>query len=67
MVQSQYLIKQEDATLARAFSLFSLEKGFDVGESKLTKMVSLIKERAHSVSEFWEMSEFFFLCSSNSI
>ena len=26
----------------------------------LTKLVSLIKERAHFVAEFWEMSEFFF-------
>lgn len=56
----QYLIKQEDATLAKAFSPILLEKGFDVDESKLTKIVSLIKERAHFVSEFWEMSDFFF-------
>ena len=56
----QYLIEQEDATLAKAFSPILLEKGFDVDESKLTKIVSLIKERAHFVSEFWEMSDFFF-------
>jgi glutamyl-tRNA synthetase len=57
----QYLIKQEDATLAKAFSPILSEKGFDVEESKITKIVSLIKERAHFVSEFWEMSDFFFL------
>jgi hypothetical protein len=51
MVQSQYLSKRMLLT-ARAFSLFSLEKGFNVEETKLTKMVSLIKERADSVSNF---------------
>jgi glutamyl-tRNA synthetase len=36
----------------------------DIEESKVTKIVSLIKERAHFVSEFWEMSDFF-LWSTN--
>ena len=57
----QYLIKQEDATLAKAYAPILAEKGFSVDESVLTKVVSLIKERAHFVSEFWEMSDFFFV------
>ena len=57
----QYLIKQENATLAKAFSPILVEKGFTVEESKLTKIVSLIKERANFVSVFWEMSDFFFV------
>ncbi len=57
----QYLIKQEDATLAKAFAPILTEKGFSVAESVLIKVVSLIKERAHFVSEFWEMSDFFFV------
>jgi glutamyl-tRNA synthetase len=32
---------------------------------KVTKIVSLIKERAHFVSEFWEMSDFFFVAPTN--
>ena len=57
----QYLIKQEDATLAKAYAPILAEKGFSVADSVLTKVVSLIKERAHFVSEFWEMSDFFFV------
>jgi glutamyl-tRNA synthetase len=57
----QYLIKQEDATLAKDYAPILAEKGFSVDESVLTKVVSLIKERAHFVSEFWEMSDFFFM------
>ncbi|OAB28475.1 glutamyl-tRNA synthetase [Flavobacterium fryxellicola] len=57
----QYLIKQEDATLAKAYAPILAEKGFYVDEAVLTKIVSLIKERAHFVSEFWEMSDFFFI------
>ncbi|MDI5898059.1 glutamate--tRNA ligase [Flavobacterium yafengii] len=57
----QYLIKQEDATLAKAYAPILAEKGFSVAENVLTKVVSLIKERAHFVSEFWEMSDFFFV------
>ena len=57
----QYLIKQEDATLAKAYAPILAEKGFSVDDTILTKVVSLIKERAHFVSEFWEMSDFFFV------
>lgn len=59
----QYLIKQEDATLAKTYALILAEKGFSTAleMTKLTKIVSLIKERAHFVSEFWEMSDFFFV------
>jgi glutamyl-tRNA synthetase len=42
-----------------------IEKGFSIEESKVTKIVSLIKERAHFVSEFWEMSDFFFVAPTN--
>ncbi|RTY92620.1 glutamate--tRNA ligase [Flavobacterium sp. RSP46] len=59
----QYLIKQEDATLAKAYTPILAEKGFSTSleMTKLTKIVSLIKERADFVSEFWEMSDFFFV------
>ncbi|RTZ08042.1 glutamate--tRNA ligase [Flavobacterium bomense] len=59
----QYLIKREDATLAKAYTPILAEKGFSTAleMTKLTKIVSLIKERADFVSEFWEMSDFFFV------
>ena len=55
-----YLIEQTDANLAKAFSPILSEKGVVVEENKLIKIVSLIKERAHFVSEFWELSDYFF-------
>ena len=55
-----YLIQQTDANLAKAFSPILSEKGIVVEENKLIKIVSLIKERAHFVSEFWELSDYFF-------
>lgn len=61
----QYLVKQEDATLAKAYAPILAEKGIstalDLTDGKLIKIVSLIKERAQFVSEFWEMSDFFFV------
>jgi glutamyl-tRNA synthetase len=36
-----------------------------VTDDKLIKIVSLIKERANFVSEFWEMSDFFFLAPTS--
>jgi glutamyl-tRNA synthetase len=56
----QYLQKQSDEDLAKAFAPFVYEKDIDVDFTTLVKIVSLIKERANFVSEFWEMSNFFF-------
>lgn len=65
----QYLQKQSDASLAKAFQNLLLKEGKDssfVGMTnedrmtKLVKIVSLIKERANFVSEFWNLSNFFF-------
>ena len=63
----QYLVKQNDADLAKIFAPILKEKGFSPFDcaqgDKLeltTRIVSLIKERAHFVSEFWELSDYFF-------
>ena len=56
----QYLIKQNDADLAKSFSPILVEKGVDVSKYDITRIVSLIKERAHFVSEFWDLTDFFF-------
>ena len=61
----QYLVKQKDEDLAKAFTPILTEKGFTVSENVLIKVVSLIKERAHFVSEFWEMSDFFFVAPTS--
>jgi glutamyl-tRNA synthetase len=60
----QYLMQQSDEDLAKSFATTLSEKGLDsslVGTTKLVKIVSLIKERAHFVSEFWELSDYFFV------
>ena len=46
--------------MAKAFTPILTEKGINVEENKLITIVSLIKERAHFVSEFWELSDYFF-------
>ncbi|MEO5777245.1 MAG: glutamate--tRNA ligase [Flavobacterium sp.] len=56
----QYLQKQSDESMAKSFAPFLYEKNIDVDYTSLVKIVSLIKERANFVSEFWEMSSFFF-------
>ena len=57
----QYLIKQKDDDLAKAFAPIVAEKGISTSENQLTKIVSLIKERANFISEFWDLSDFFFV------
>jgi nondiscriminating glutamyl-tRNA synthetase len=59
----QYLQKQSDENLAKDFATILMQKGLNssvVGMTKLVKIVSLIKERANFVSEFWEISDYFF-------
>jgi nondiscriminating glutamyl-tRNA synthetase len=56
----QYLVKQNDADLAKSFSPILEEKGFSTPLEVTTRIVSLIKERANFVSEFWDLTDFFF-------
>lgn len=56
----QYLVKQNDANLAKTFSPILEEKGFSTPIEVTTRIVSLIKERANFVSEFWDLTDFFF-------
>jgi len=60
----QYLQKQSDEDLAGLFKKDLLNRStstaLSVTDVKLTRIVSLIKERANFVSEFWELSNFFF-------
>ncbi|WP_281227351.1 glutamate--tRNA ligase [Flavobacterium aquiphilum] len=59
----QYLIHKQDTILAEEFGKVIKSKKLDKQYSlnEMTKIVSLIKDRAHFVSEFWEMSDFFFV------
>ena len=62
----QYLVKKDDAELAAAFIKIVEEKtGDSYGMTKLEKIVSLIKERANFVTEFWDLSDFFFIAPTS--
>ena len=56
----QYLQKKSDEDLAKSFAPILYEKRIDTDFTTITRIVSLIKERANFVSEFWELSNFFF-------
>ncbi len=60
-----YLMLQDNADLAKSFAVILEEKGFSPAQDKLVHLVSMIKERANFVSEFWEMSDFFFVAPSS--
>ena len=55
-----YLQMQSDESLAKSYAPFLELKGISISEERLTKLVSLIKERANFVSEFWSLSDYFF-------
>jgi len=66
----QYLVKKEDVDLAEAFiselKKKSISTALDVtNKTLITKIVSLIKERANFVSEFWDLSDFFFVAPTS--
>jgi len=60
----QYLQKQSDESLAENFKQILSEKNIStalsVTDEKLIKIVSLIKERANFVSDFWDLADYFF-------
>jgi len=56
----KYLIARSDEKLARQFQQELKEKGIQVDDTRVIKIVKLIKERAHFVSDFWDQSWFFF-------
>ena len=60
----QYLQKQSDEKLSDLFVADLVKKDFSFDEMTnkplMTKIVSLIKERANFVSDFWELSDYFF-------
>jgi glutamyl-tRNA synthetase len=56
----QYLLLRSDAELAAEFAPIAAAEGFSRDAAYLTRVVSLVKERAHFVSDFMMHSRFFF-------
>ena len=56
----QYLQMKPNAVLAELFQEELKQKGFEKPFAIIEKIVGLMKERATFVSDFWELSKFFF-------
>jgi glutamyl-tRNA synthetase len=56
----QYLQKQSDESLAEAFAPILAEKGVNVENDKLIKLISITKNRVNFVDELWYHLDFFF-------
>jgi len=64
--QNQYLQKVDDATLSEDFIKFLKEKSVSTDTGlDITKIVSILKERATFVSDLWEQGSFFFEAPTN--
>jgi glutamyl-tRNA synthetase len=65
----QYLVKQSDESLAELFvrdsSFVGMTNKHEFSFIEITKIVNLIKERANFVSEFWDLSDFFFMAPTS--
>lgn len=63
--QHQYFQEIGDEKLAEAFQKFLKDKKITVKGMDVTRIVSLLKERASFVSELWEQGSFFFETPQN--
>jgi glutamyl-tRNA synthetase len=64
----QYLQKQTDASLAEAFlpiAQSKVEASTPLSLTKVTKVVSLVKERANFVTQLWDLSDYFFVAPTS--
>lgn len=63
----QYLIGKSDESLAESFEKDVINRigKCDFSFVEMTKIVSLIKERAHFVNEFWDLADYFFEAPSS--
>ncbi|WP_127140376.1 glutamate--tRNA ligase [Flagellimonas marinaquae] len=61
----QWLQKKSDAELAHLFASELTQKGIATETDYIEKVVSSIKERASFVTDFWELSDYFFQAPSS--
>ena len=59
--QHQYLIRQSNESLALLFQPILIEKNINQTIERITKVISLVKERATFVTDFWDLSDFLFI------
>ncbi|MDP3451404.1 MAG: glutamate--tRNA ligase [Bacteroidales bacterium] len=56
----EYLRQRDLLSLAEEFKPFLISKGIDKNDEYISSAVSMIKERASFVKEFWSLSDFLF-------
>ena len=61
----QYIQQKDNKEIATVFMPVLKEKGVDVSEAVVEKVVGLIKERVNLLPELWEQSNFFFVAPDN--
>jgi glutamyl-tRNA synthetase len=61
----QYMLLKSDAELAALFNEILKEKGISAEKTYTEKVVSLVKERATFVTDFWDLSSYFFEAPAN--
>lgn len=61
----QYMQQKPDEELAEQFLIILQEKNISTTKEMVTKIVSLLKERAIFVSDFWELASFFFVAPTS--
>ncbi len=64
----EYLLKEDDATLAKLFKPVLAENGVDAAnfsDEYITRTVALVKSRISFVSELWDQAKFFYAAPSS--
>lgn len=61
----EYLRKKENTCLASLFTEILKEKGISKDTAYIESVVSLIKERATFVSDFWSLADYFFVAPTS--
>lgn len=57
----QYILRMPNNKLAELFDPVLKEKKVEASHAKVTKVVSLVKDRVHFVKELWDQSSYFFI------
>ncbi len=57
----QYIMNMANDKLSKLYEPILIEKGVTSTIEEISKVVSLVKDRVHFVSELWEQSSFFFV------
>lgn len=61
----EYILRRDDADIARAFQPMLREKGVEAPLDKVTTMVGLMKGRVNFVHELWDQASYFFVAPTD--